>query len=423
MTGMRRGSLLGLATIVAALYSGGCEGEGSNVNEGASGSAGSSGSGGSFNLGPMGDGGTSDMSAGGSEADAPGPDVKECEDTFEELDECGITSVEASFSAANVLLVIDKSGSMDDQPEGFDLNKWDALKAALEPALAEVSEEMSFGLVLYPFDEEEEIPLEDCDTNCCAVPTGPAAVRVGIGPGASTGSEIMDALNDTAPGGGTPTADALDAALDYFTVGEGKDLEGDRFVLLATDGGPNCGPDNTCDADRCTPNLDGLCPEDGGNCCEGEGSFCLDDEAVVAKIEALAEAGVPTFVIGIPGTEQYASYLDVFAAAGTVPNPAAPPEYYAVSAEGGVEGLTQTFIDITTHLVRSCDVDIGTMASDKRLVNVAVDCEIVPFEDGEGWDIDPDQPTTLVLAGEACRRVKREGARRVDVVYGCPTVK
>ncbi len=32
-------------------------------------------------------------------------------------------------------------------------------------------------------------------------------------------------------------------------------------------------------------------------------------------------------------------------------------------------------------------------------------------------------PNTLVLAGDACEHVQREGARRIDVVYGCPTVK
>jgi hypothetical protein len=63
------------------------------------------------------------------------------------------------------------------------------------------------------------------------------------------------------------------------------------------------------------------------------------------------------------------------------------------------------------------------VAADKRLVNVAVDCDIVPSEDGAGWDIADDAPTTLVLAGDTCNRVKREGARRIDVVYGCPTVK
>jgi hypothetical protein len=312
---------------------------------------------------------------------------------------------------------------MDDQPDGFELKKWEALKAALEPALMAVQDEVHFGLVLYPFGEQAEIPL-DCFEGCCEVPTGSAAIQVDIDPTISGASKVMEALDATAPGGGTPTATALAAALTYFTTGAGKDLKGDRFVLLATDGGPNCGTNDTkCSPDHCTPNLDGLCPAAQGNCCAGEGSYCLDDAAVVEKIRALAEAGVPTFVIGIPGTERYADYLNAFATAGGVPNPSGSPYYYAVSAEGGVEGLTQTFVDVTTHLVRTCEVELGDHAPEKKLVNVAVDCEIVPFADGSGWDISRDAPTTLVLAGDSCERVEREGARRIDVVYGCPTVK
>ena len=132
---------------------------------------------------------------------------------------------------------------------------------------------------------------------------------------------------------------------------------------------------------------------------------------------------MPTFVVGIPGTERYGDYLSAFATAGGVPNPAAPPDYYAVSAAGGVEALTQTFVDITTHLVRSCEVELGEAPREKKLVNVAVDCSVVPFEDGANWDIAPEAPSTLVLPGEICERLKREGARRVDVVYGCQTVK
>jgi len=195
-------------------------------------------------------------------------------------------------------------------------------------------------------------------------------------------------------------------------------------VLLATDGGPNCGESSaTCTADHCTPNLDGLCPAGEGNCCRGEGSYCLDDAAVLKQIRALADASVPTFVIGIPGTESYAEYLDAFATAGGEPNPKKHPAYYAVSAEGGVDGLARTLRDITTHLVRSCEVDLGAEAPDERLVNVAVDCDIIPSADGTGWNINDDAPSTLVLAGDTCNRVKREGARRIDVVYGCPTVK
>ncbi len=415
MSPMRSASLLGLSGLLCALL-GACKGTDSIVEPGVSG--GSSGVASSVDLN-VGKGGAGDMAGAAGQSDAP--KVAGCE-RFTGLDDCGVTSVEASFSAANVLLVIDKSSSMDDQPDGFELKKWAALKAALAPALEAVQDEMSFGLLLYPFSQQSEIPL-DCFEGCCAVPSASAALEVDIEPGTSSVPKVMTALDAAAPGGGTPTAAALDAALAYFTTGGGKDLKGDRFVLLATDGGPNCGDDSTvCAADHCTPNLDGLCPADQGNCCRAEGSYCLDDAAVIQKIQALADASVPTFVIGIPGTESYAAYLDAFATAGGVPNPQGP-DYYAVSAKGGVAGLTKTFSDITTHLVRSCDVDLGSAAPDKQLVNVAVDCNLVPFDDGDGWNIGSDAPTTLVLAGDTCDRVKREGARRIDVVYGCPTVK
>jgi hypothetical protein len=413
---MRPISFLGVVVALSLPFGACSNSSPSTVDDAKAGSAGSGGTG--PDLGPV-EGGASpgdDMSGG---APPVGPDIDDCE-TFDGLDECGVTSVEASFSAANVLLVIDKSGSMADQPEGFELKKWDALKAALAPALEAVAEEMSFGLLLYPFGADAEIPL-DCFDGCCEVPIGPGAVQVPIEPGESSVEGVMEALEATGPGGGTPTAAALAAALDYFTIGAGAKLKGDRYVLLATDGGPNCNADNTCDAETCTPNLDGACPE--GNCCDGEGQYCLDDVAVVEQLEALAAAGVPTFVVGIPGTEEYGDYLSSFAVAGGVPNPDAPPDYYAVSAEGGVEALTQTFVDITTHLVRSCEVELDEAPREKKLVNVAVDCEIVPFEDGAGWDISPDAPTTLVLAGDTCKHLKREGARRVDVVYGCQTVK
>lgn len=409
MRALPRACLFGFSVLWGSLASSACKSDESSTVAPAS-----SGSGGTAGL----DLGVAEGGAGGSPEE---PRAVGCE-SLVGLDGCGVESVEATFSAAHVLLVIDKSSSMDDQPDGFELRKWQALKAALEPALAAAAPEMSFGLLLYPFAEDADIPL-DCFEGCCTVPTGASAIRVGVEPATSSATQIMAALDSVTPGGGTPTAAALEAALTYFTTGEGKGLKGDRFVLLATDGGPNCGASDTvCAADHCTPNLDGLCPANQGNCCAGEGSYCLDDAAVVLRIRALADVGVPTFVIGIPGTERYAPYLSEFATAGGVPHPSSAG-YYAVSAEGGVAELTRTFSDITTHLVRSCDVEIGAGAPDQQLINVAVDCNVVPFEDGEGWDILRDSPSTLRLAGEACERVAREGARRIDVVYGCPTVK
>jgi hypothetical protein len=251
-------------------------------------------------------------------------------------------------------------------------------------------------------------------------PTG-STINVPIEKGTESVPKILSALDDTAPGGGTPTADALLAAFDYYTKGEGKTLKGDRYVLLATDGGPNCNGINTCDGDTCTPNLDGQC--DIANCCEGQGNYCLDDQSVIEQIEALKEAGISTFVIGIPGTEQYAEYLNQFAIAGGQPNPSGDPDYYAVSAEDGVQALAQTFKDITTHLVRECEVPLQYEAPDRNKVNVAVNCEVVPFDDGAGWEISEDDAKVLILKGDTCDWIQEEGARRIDVFFGCNTIR
>src|SRR5882757_1382525 len=121
------------------------------------------------------------------------------------LGKCGSTTVQAQYDTANILLVIDKSGSMTDQPAGFGVNKWEALKTALDSALNNVVGRINFGLVLYPFTSDHQIPLV-CDQDCCEVATGTAAVNVPIESGQSGVSKILDALNATAPGGGTPTA-------------------------------------------------------------------------------------------------------------------------------------------------------------------------------------------------------------------------
>ena len=292
---------------------------------------------------------------------------------------CGVSDVTATSVPVSILLVIDKSGSMN-EPMGAG-TRWAAMKTALATALDKVKGTIAFGLEFFPNAAD---PKQTCE-----VPAGEAAIVIPIGPGAQTASEITKAFEANQPAGGTPTAAALERAYNYFTIGGGKSLTGNRFVLLATDGGPNCNPSLTCATATCTLNLDdpmrkcGPPNADGtaANCCDPKlpngPSNCLDDGATTAQIQKLAMAGIKTFVVGMAGTEAYAKSLDQFAVAGGGTNPSAPPSYFAVSESGGVAGLTAAFSAITTRLITTCRLQLQSNPPDTRKLNVSVDGALV----------------------------------------------
>lgn len=374
--------------------------------------------------GSSGKGGASGMSSGGS--GNMQPDM--CP-SFEGIDpnQCGSSSVEATVKTVNMMLVIDKSGSMasglDGTPEGMP-SKWSGMQTALAQALAKVQDDINFGMVLFPAARAADAAPNDYEA-ACVVDEGSAAVNVPITSGAAAVTAISAQLKQTKPAGGTPTAKALKAAYDYFVTGEGALKPGDNYVLLATDGGPNCNSANTCNnqPDQCTCYLDG----DGtiaATCCNNRGILCLDDDSVLTQIQALAAHNIPTFVVGVPGTEQYSTYLDTFAEAGgkVNPDPTSPTKYYKVEASGGVQGLVDVFSTITTQLVRSCDIDLKTPPDDPKKVNVAIDCNVIKRAD-DTWTLDTStDPNKLLLKGATCERIQAAGAKRVDVIYGCPSV-
>jgi hypothetical protein len=264
------------------------------------------------------------------------------------------------------------------------------------------------------------------------MPAAPG-INIPIASGATSVPKIVAALDATAPGGGTPTGLALERALEYFKSGAGAAIAGDRYVLLATDGGPDCNATlAACDATKCTTNLDGECPlPTGGNCCDpmfggaAATSRCLDDGTGAAspltQVNQLRAAGVNTFVVGIPGTEVYQTSLDAFATAGGKPNPSAPPQYFAVSASGGAAGLVAVLQSITQSLVTTCRLGLTSEPPDLTHLNVHVDGKLVP-QGANGWTLDKTTtPPTVVLQGSTCQTVETEGAKSVQVLFGCPT--
>ncbi len=383
---------------------------GSSVSGGTGGSSASGGSGGRMGviIGMSGEGG----GAGGGGQGGEGAN-------------CGLTALSAARPVVNMLLVVDKSSSMNGTDE-FTEGRWATLGTALGSALDDAREHVNFGLQFFPFADDPEDTPTTCQT--------PASldVLVPIGAGVDTVPVIVDALADYEPAGGTPTADALAHALDYFANGDGSALKGDRYVLLATDGGPNCNEGLECDADSCTINLENetATAACGGNCCDpmvaGSAVNCLDEDRTVAQVTALAEQGIKTFVVGIPGSQFFGDTLDKLAEAGGQPNPDAPPSYYRVTSADGAEGLTAVLTRITTGLITTCRLQLTSTPTDpnyEKLLNVEIDGENVPQMGDDGWSVDRDtSPPTIVLAGETCDYMEEQGASQVRVTYGCPTV-
>jgi hypothetical protein len=340
-------------------------------------------------------------------------------------DGCGQTTVKGSSKEVDILLVIDRSGSMSSTPTGFATDKWAALKTALPAALDPVKGGISLGVELFPNNLTTPIPVS-CTTQCWDMPAGEAAIEVPVGPGTTTLPNIVAKLAP-APSGGTPTRAALQAASDYFTTGSGKALAGDKYVLLATDGGPN-GNTTPCPQDKCTVNLDlnqigasymNYC--DANLVADGPKS-CLDDTPTQALLTTMAAAGIKTFVVGIPGSEPYANTLDAFAVAGgEVPVGAMSPKYFAVTAAGGVDGLKQVFETITHQLIKTCRLQLQSEPPDAMLLNVSVDGKTILYGDADGWTLDSTtSPATVELKGATCANVEMNGANSIQILYGCP---
>ncbi len=338
---------------------------------------------------------------------------------------CSATVSLASLKRVNTLLVVDKSSSMDEIPAGYTQDKWSFLTDALGTIVNNLGSRMAFGLEMFP----DQAVAASCLLDCCDMPTQgtldlpiPAAVP-----------DFLDVLAQTVPGGGTPTAQALRSALTYFTQGPGNSLDGQKIVLLATDGGPNCNPDfpDGCPITACTYNIEGrpaVCTA-SFNCCDpvgvGQPTGCLDTTAVVSEIEALGRASIPTIVLGLPGAEVYTRVLDQMALAGSLPNPNAPPYYYAVNAADGVEGLINTVNQVMTPFIGRCDVQLDQPLPNPDQLDVAVDCSVLRRSSSDGgagdWHLElGTDPPTVTLEGTICDRIITGAATRLEVLLGCP---
>lgn len=213
--------------------------------------------------------------------------------------------------APDVMLVVDRSGSMqqplnpmDPQCRGCTTNcppgcvtRSQALLTSMDQLLSTRGTDARFGLVLFPSNAScgapsvvsPPIPMSD-DSSVLAMNASAAATQ----------------LRSTTFSGGTPTSLALKfaAADSALTI----DARREHFMVLVSDGVPNCNPMNTAtcmtpQTCQCT-----IASCSGQNCVIG----CLDRQATLDALVLAKLKDISTFVVGFGPELTTMAGLEVF---------------------------------------------------------------------------------------------------------------
>ena len=226
-------------------------------------------------------------------------------------------------------------------------------------------------------------------------------------------------IGDTVPSGGTPTAASLRALAPTILGLDGKKT----YVVLMTDGAPNCNMTLRCGVESCIPNIEhlsisGVDCDDRYNCCAPKVGLgdCVDSDETVAAVAELAAAGVDTFVVGMPGSEAYRTLLGRVAQAGQTARPGELP-YFAVS---DTNELSQALRNIGAQVAISCDLPLAEVPENPELVNVYFDQRAVPNDPRDGWAYSGEQ--SIQFRGSACAELGSGDVLNVQVLSGCPTL-
>jgi hypothetical protein len=222
--------------------------------------------------------------------------------------------------------------------------------------------------------------------------------------------------------GGTPVAATLDEMRGVLTA-----LDGETYAVLITDGAPNCNEQLSCDAGECIPNIEdltvgGLECRGGYNCCDpGNGNrqanlSCVDSQASLDAVQALADAGIGTFVVGMPGSEPYENLLNALAEVGGTAR-AGATKYYPVADTGALEDALRV---IAASVAISCEIPLDYEPPDPDYVNVYFDDALVAYDADEGWQWTADGH--VALRGEACEELMSGAVLEVQIYAGCKTI-
>ncbi len=254
------------------------------------------------------------------------------------------------------------------------VDRWTPSVTAITELTRSYEANVAFGLMTFPAGNGE------CN---------PGRVDVELDTGKA--AQIAQVLDTTSPGGGTPTGETLQGALEHFqamsTVGDQR-LASAQYVLLVTDGQPTC---PAAGARATDPDL-----------------LAQDKQLTLDALDALSAAGIKTFVVGYDAEldPQFADALTEFAEHGGTEH------YYPVIDQAS---LVTAFQSVTSTVI-SCDFTFDTPVEDPSYLLVKLDDKPLKPDDPNGWSF---ANNTVTVTGEACATLQQGRGHHVEVTLEC----
>ncbi len=330
-------------------------------------------------------------------------------------DTCASSTTEGKLSPANILFVIDRSGSMNCNPpptqtsSACELNpttkdankptKWQVVAQALKDAIAKMPPTTSVGIAYFNNDDS------------CGVSDTPAVPVKLVD--AMHLADISASVDGVTPKGATPIVGGV--TLGYKHMHEAVTLAGSDFVVLLTDGAETCAAQ-------------------------------LQEKLVNETVPAAVSVKIRTFVIGAPGSEPARSLLSRIAWGGGTPkdeqckHDAAPPDVGDCHFD-----MTDPNVDFAAELslalaqisgaALACELDVPSAVGkdvDYDKVNVTftpgMGTDVAFGQDNDacgkanGWQYSADKKK-IVLCGPACDLVQSDPKGKITIALGCATVE
>jgi len=280
--------------------------------------------------------------------------------------DCGASAFNLTKLPPNVMIVLDRSGSMNGDVQDSDESRWEVAKDAIFTLVESFNNDIRFGLVTYSACE-----ILECTAGEIVVPV-------------------------------------IDQSLNMLT----EFLADKGFLYLCNSGNPETSTGNTLQALVGEPTLQE--PARGNSIIlitdGAESSECQGSTNGAQAAGDLYGQGLPvkTYAVGF-SDNVIGSLADIALAGGT------EVAYNANNPQSLEEALSAIAANVA-----SCDYVLDGDPPDVKDIFVFFDDDPkgIPYDPVNGWTYDPETKT-LHFHGQACEDLKSGKVIDIDVVYGC----